>query len=191
MKTINIKFWIICLILITGFTGAYNSVDAQSKKETRKARKEAEKAMLVANFHAQDTVFNLKAFVLEADYLRGRRGEMIPVSSKINFVSVIDAQGTLQTGANGFFGSNGLGGQTVQGNISNYKVSGNTKSLTHNISFDLVSPVGTFNIVMNIMANNTASATITGTNSTRLTWQGNVVALFNTDTFQGESSYRR
>ena len=189
MKKLDIRFIVICLTLITGFTGAYNSVYAQN--ESKKAKKEAEKVMLVANFYAQDTVFNLGAFVLEADYLQGRRGELVSVSSNINFVKVNGARGTLQTGSTGFYGGNGMGGTTAEGNISNYKVQGNTKSLTHKVSFDLVSPIGVYNVVMNIMANNAASATITSTNSLRLTWKGNVVALFNTNTFKGEDSYRR
>jgi len=189
MKTMNIKNLVVCLILITGFTGAYNTVCAQSKREIRKAKKEAEKVMLTVNFYEQSTVFNAKAFVLEADYLQGRRGELVPVSSKINFIKVVDTKGTFQTGSVTGMGLNGFGGITAEGNISNYKVSENAKSLTHKITFDLVSSIGTFNVIINIMANNTASATITTTSSARLTWKGNVVALFNTDTFRGTDVY--
>ena len=192
MKTKSIKLLIVCLILITGVTGAYNSVYAQSKKEAKKAMKEAEKAMLTANFYAQDTILNLREFVLEADYLQGRRGELVPVSSTINFVKVLGERGTLQTGSNTAIGSNALGGVTAEGNISNYKVTSNTKSLTHRITFDLMtSGLGIYNIVINVMANNTASATITDATSLRLTWKGELVALFNTRIFRGQDTYRR
>ena len=194
MKTTNIKF-IVCLMLITNVTGAYNVVCAQNEL-TKKERKEAEKAMLTANFYAQDTIINLREFVLEADYLQGRRGEVVPVRSNLNFVKVQDTKGTLQTGStdNGFsrrFNDNGIGGVTTEGNISNYKVKRNTKSLTHNVTFDLISSLGTFNINMNIMADNTANATITGARSTYLTWKGTLVALFNTSIFKGQEIYRR
>jgi len=193
MKTTNIKFLIVCLMLITGITGAYNSVYAREKKEERKARKEAEKYMLTANYYAQDTILNLREFVLEADYLQGRYGQLIPVSSKINFVKVLGEKGTIQTGNPLYVGSygNGLGGDTAEGNISNYKVSGNPKSLTHRISFDLItSGLGTYNIVINVMADNTASATITNATSMRLTWKGELVALFNANIFKGMDTYR-
>jgi len=191
MKTTNIKFLIVCLILISGI-GAHNSVCAQNKKELRKAKKEAEKLMLTANFYAQDTILNLREFVLEATHLQGRRGEIVPVSSNINFVKVLGEKGTIQTGNSMYFGSNGIGGATAEGNISNYKVSGDPKSLTHRVSFDLVtSGLGAYNIVINVMANNSASATITNATSMRLTWKGELVALFNTNIFKGQDTYRR
>jgi len=186
MKNMNIKFFIVCFALITSVT----AVCAQSKKEAKKSRKEAEKVMLTANFYAQDTIINLREFVLEANYLQGRRGELISVSSNINFVKVLGEKGTLQTGANTAYGFNGLGGVTTEGTISNYKVSKNAKSLTHRVSFDMISSIGVFNIDMNIMANNTASATITSTSSMRVTWKGELVALFNTNIFKGQDTYR-
>ena len=198
MKTANIKFLIVCLIFITGTTGAYNVVCAQDNL-TKKEKKELERAMLTTNFYAQDTILNLREFVLEADYLQGRRGELFPVSSEINFVKVQDNRGTLQTGNRLYAGGNirpvsynGLGGETTEGNITNYKITGNVRSLTHTVSFELVSPLGIFNIVMHIMADNTANATITSTRrTTYLTWRGNLVALFNTRVFKGEDTYRR
>jgi len=186
MKKMNIKLFIVCLILITGVTGVY----AQDKKESKTAKKEAEKIMLTANFYAQDTLINLREFVLEADYLQGRRGQLVSVSRNINYVKVLHGKGTIQTGSNTAIGFNALGGVTTEGNISNYKVTGNTKSLTHRITFDLISSLGVFNIVINVMANNTASATITSTDSTFLTWKGELVALFNTKVFKGQDTYR-
>jgi len=193
MKTKRIKLLIVCLILITGVTGAYNSVYAQSKKEAKKAMKEAEKAMLTANFYAQDTILNLREFVLEADYLQGRRGEIVPVRSNLNFIKVQGERGILQTGNPLYVGNfgNGIGGDTTEGNIHNYRVKRNTKSLTHNVTFVLTSTLGTFNINMNVMADNTASATITSSRSTYLTWKGTLVALFNTNVFRGQDTYRR
>ena len=186
MKKINIKLFIVCLTLIIGVTEAYT----QDKKESRKAKKEAEKYMLTANFYAQDTILNLREFVLEADYLQGRRGQLVSVSKNINFVKVLHGKGTLQTGSNTAIGFNALGGVTTEGNISNYKVTGNPKSLTHRVTFDLISSLGVYNIVINVMANNTANATITSTNSMFLTWKGELVALFNTNVFKGQDTYR-
>ena len=153
MKKMNIKCFIVCLTLITGITGSYNSVFAQDKKEAKKAKKEAEKVMLVANFYAQDTLLRLQEFILETDYLQGRRGQLVSVNPNINFVKVLDTKGTLQTGSVTGIGYNGMGGVTTEGKISNYKVSGNSNSLTHKVSFDLFTNIGTFNIVMNIFAN--------------------------------------
>jgi len=177
-------------MLMIGITGAYNSVFAQGK-ESRKARKAAEKIMLTANFYAQDSLINIREFILEADHLQGRLGQLVAVSSNINFVKVLGDKGTLQTGSLATAGSNAVGGVTAEGNISNYKVTSNAKSLTHQITFDLItSTLGIYNIIINVMANNTASATITDATSLRLTWRGELVALFNTKIFRGQDTYR-
>lgn len=191
MKKTSVRILIICLTIITGINGAYGSMYAQNsnRKEAKKAKKEVENAMLIANFHAQDTVINMRGFVLEADYLQGRGGELVSVSKNINFIQVRGTQGTLQTGSNTAIGFNGLGGVTTEGNISNYKVKGNAKSLTHRVTFDLISNLGIFNIDMNIMANNTATATITSTTSMRLTWKGTLVAPFNSRVFKGQDTF--
>ena len=116
---------------------------------------------------------------------------MISVNDNINFVMIDGAKGALQTGFYSNGGSNGVGGVTVEGNVANYKVKGNSKSLTHVVTFDLISTQGAFNISLDIMADNTATATITSTTSMRFTWKGTLVALYNTKVFEGQNIYNR
>ena len=194
MKTTSTKFLIVCLIIFAGVAESC-SVTRAPDNLTSKERRNLEKAALTLNFYAQDTVLNAREFVLEADFLEGRRGELVVVSPNINFVKVQGNRGTLQTGNELFMGNdrrgNGLGGVTTEGNIINYKVTGNTRSLTHRVTFTIVTNVGVFHVNMFIMADNKSRATITSTNSMQLTWRGNLVAIFNTRVFRGIDTFRR
>lgn len=109
---------------------------AQSSKEARAARREAlkkereERRALEAQ---QDSVAYLKAiealktgsFVLEANNVTFPNGITRYVSSNTNYVQVDNGEGIVQTAFSNFAytpGPNGLGGVTVEGNISGLKM---------------------------------------------------------------------
>ncbi len=185
MKTKKIIFVLFLAVLIFN-TAIVNSQDA---REDRKARKEAETARMTYNYYALDSLLVSRRFVLEADYLQNKIGDRISVSNTLNFVKVDDERGVLQTGSDMLVGSNGFGGVTTEGNISKYKIHRNLKSLSHRVSFNLVSNLGIFNIDMSIRADNYASATITSSRSGRLTWHGHLASLNHTRTFKGMDVY--
>ncbi|HUX95985.1 MAG TPA: DUF4251 domain-containing protein [Bacteroidales bacterium] len=185
MKTKKIIF-ILYLAVLAGITTIGKSQDA---REDKISRKEAEKARMTYNFYALDSLLVSRRYVLEADYLQNKIGDRISVSNTLNFVRVEDEKGVLQTGSDMLVGNNGFGGVTTEGNISKYKIQRNLKSLTHRVSFNLVSNLGIFNIDMSIRADNFASATITSTRSGRLTWHGHLASLNHTRTFKGMDLY--
>ena len=109
---------------------------AQTSKEARAARREAlkkereERRALEAQ---QDSVAYLKAiealktgaFVLEANNVTFPNGITRYVSSNTNYVQVDNGEGIVQTAFSNFAytpGPNGLGGVTVEGNISGLKM---------------------------------------------------------------------
>ena len=64
-----------------------------------------------------------KAFTLEADRVIFKRGRNAFVSSNTNFVMVDDDRASVQVAFNiPASGPNGLGGVTVDGNVSGYKI---------------------------------------------------------------------
>lgn len=108
---------------------------SQSRNERSKEWR-AERERLRAQAHAleqhQDSVafYNaLKAlkdgeWVLEADNVNFFNGVTRFVSSNTNYISCEDGEGTVQTAFNNFvYSPNGLGGITVQGNISGERMS--------------------------------------------------------------------
>ena len=162
---------------------------SQEYQPTRQERKELKRAAYLSNFYSQDTLIVLRKYVLEANYLQNKIGDLLPVSSTINFIKVDGEKAVLQTGTDFGAGSNGVGGATAEGNISNYSVHRNMKSLSHHISFTIMSSIGTYNIDMNVLADNTATATIRGNTSAMLTWRGNLAAIYNARIFKGANRY--
>ena len=78
-------------------------------------------------------------FVLTADRLTTRRGHVIYVSRTTNFIRVDGNRGTVQVAfANApFLGPNGLGGITLNGTVSNYKVKRTKPGITL-VSFNVI-----------------------------------------------------
>lgn len=69
-----------------------------------------------------------KSFTLEADQVIFKRGRTAFVSSNTNFVTVNGNKGSVQVAFNiPVSGPNGLGGVTVDGNVSGYKVTTDKK----------------------------------------------------------------
>jgi hypothetical protein len=187
MKSMKIK--IVSILLILGFLQipfVSNSQDVKPGKQERKALKEAQDNI---NFSILDSLLISRRFVLEADYLQNKIGDKISVSSTLNFVKVDGEKGILQTGSDLLKGSNGSGGVTTEGSISKYKVHKNYKSLTHRVTFNLVSNLGVFNIDMNVTSSNSATATITSTGSGRLTWRGQLMAADHSRVFKGMETW--
>lgn len=188
MKTLASKLGIVLMtigILWTPYM-AFSQDFSHDTKMTRKEKKEARKTELYANYQAIDTLLERKQFVLEADYLQGKYGSEIPVTSTLNFIKVDSPNVILQTGANTAFGYNGVGGVTAEGNIVNYRISKDPKRLSYVVFFTTTTGIGTYDIVLRIGADATARATITGLTSGSLTYRGNLVATYNSRTFKGQ-----
>ena len=183
MKTIKIKTAF--LLFLAGFLAISINGNSQGVKPDKKERKEAKKTQLAANFYVQDSLLFERNFVLEADYLQNKIGEVLPVSNTLNFLKVDGARGILQTGSDYRSGYNGFGGVTVDGNIDAYKIYKDLKSLNHRVTFNLLSNLGSFNVDLNVSADNSASATITGTTSGRLTWRGHLKSLASSRAYKG------
>ena len=183
MKTIKIN--LISLFILTGLVGISINANSQDTKLDRKERKEARKAEMSANFYALDTLLMERRFILEADFLQNKIGDMIPVSNTLNFVRVNGSDGILQTGSDSRIGYNGFGGVTAEGNVQSLKINKDYKSFSHRVSFNLLSSLGAFNIDMVVTADNNASATITGTTSGSLTWRGHLKSLENSRAYKG------
>ena len=124
-------------------------------------------------------------YVLEADYLQNKYGTRVYVTSTLNFIRVDVPKGVLQTGSDTRQGYNGVGGVTAEGTIGDYKITRNFKNLSCTVTFNLVTNIGSFNILMTVSADNNATATISGTTSGRLTWDGHLVTLDKSRVFKG------
>lgn len=169
---------------------SYSQDFSQDRKLNKKEKKEVRKAGLYANYRAIDTLLQQKTFVLEAEFLQGRMGEEVPVSPNINFIRVQSPGVVLQTGTTSYAGSgyNGVGGVTAEGTINNYRITSDEKRLNHTVFFSTTTQIGTYDILLRISADATATATITGMTRGSLTYRGNLVAPYNSRVFKGRNS---
>ena len=186
MKTIKINVAI--LLFFVGFLFASPLAGAQGSKLTKQEKKEARKAIMVANYYILDSLIQAKSFVLEADFLMDRYGQRISVVSTVNFIKVDESKGILQTGSNSNFGYNGVGGVTAEGNVGTWEVEKDNKKLTHRVRFTLMTNLGIFDVTMNVSSDNYATATITGLGPGNLTWQGHIATVGNSRIFKGQNT---
>jgi hypothetical protein len=175
------------LFLISGLL--FVSVVASSQEKlTRQERKEVEKARRAANFSILDSLLNTRKFVLEADYLRSNYGEIIPVTRGLNFIKINGENGVMQTGSSTGLGYNGVGGVTAEGTIGNWMIYKNFKTLNYTIQFNIVTNIGNYDIILNVNADNRATATISGLTPGQLTWDGHLETIGNSRIFKGQNS---
>jgi hypothetical protein len=187
MKTMKMNK--VSLFLAFGFFLIFLNGNSQDIRLSRQERKEVRKAQMAANFYLIDSLLNAKSFVLEADYLANKYGYMIPVVSNLNFIKVDGSNGILQTGSNTGIGYNNVGGVTTQGNIGDWKLTKNLKSMSFSLHFNLLTNLGAFDILMTVSSDNHASATITANNPGRLTWDGHLKTIDNSRVYKGRETF--
>jgi hypothetical protein len=183
-----LKFNSRILLLAMGMLSVTLAGYSQDAKEMRKERREERKASLFANFSALDTVLKARTFVLEADFLINTYGERVHVPSTINFIRVDSTKAVLQTGSDFRFGYNGVGGVTAEGSIGAWKLNKNFKNLSYTLQFNVTTQIGTYDVIMTISSDNHCLATITGLSAGRLTYDGYLVAPYNSRVFKGQNT---
>ena len=173
---------------------------AQSSKEARAARREAlkkereERRALEAQ---QDSVAYLKAiealktgsFVLEANNVTFPNGITRYVSSNTNYVQVDNGEGIVQTAFSNFAytpGPNGLGGVTVEGNISGLKMK-EDKDGNYFYSYTIQGVAISATVFITLTGGtNQASVNISPNfNNNNMTMTGRLLPIDESDVFQG------
>ena len=114
-------------------------------------------------------------FVLEADQLRDKRGNTVNVSSMINFIASDSITGVIQIGSNQYVGMNGAGGITIEGTISNYKMTHNEKNGTYNVTYTVLSSLGAFTVQLTAYTGGRADATVSSNWPGKVNYSGYLV----------------
>jgi hypothetical protein len=158
------------------------ALEKQMKRE-QQAEEARQKAILVGK------MVEYRWFVLEADQLRSKRGEVANVSSMINFIACDSVNGVIQIGSNSYVGYNGVGGITVEGSISNYEYSQDEKSGSYDITYNVKSSTGTYFVRMFVSADGRADATVSSTWPGRVNYVGYIVPPSLSKVYKGTSRY--
>jgi hypothetical protein len=178
------------IILISVFLAVVVSLQAQDEKLSRKEKKKQErKAQDEQKYIRTGELLDSMKFVLEADYLDNQRGTRIIVPNTLNFIMVDSTNAVLQIGRNSGIGSNGVGGTTAEGVISRYDVTKNEKRKAYDVRMSVNTNIGSYDVFMMVAADGSARATLSGLYPGKLVWDGEIVSLEETITFQGRTSY--
>ncbi len=131
-------------------------------------------------------IIDSAAWVLEADMLYNRYGRSVNVNSTLNFVGVKGEYSTVQLGNETAMGLNGVGGITVEGRISKYKVDYIEKSESYSILMMVTSNAGTFDIQINCSGDGTrADATIRGNRPYSIRYSGRLIPVAMSTVYKG------
>lgn len=187
------KILFLLAILLIGTGAMMAQDDKTSQKEAKKAEKEAKKATeqaeQMALFEQAKQALENKDFVLEAERVEFKRGSYVYVTPNTNFVSLVDNRASIQLAFNGGRpGPNGIGGITVEGNISNYEIKTDKKgNVTVNMMVQGVAVSASVSIRL-IHGSNRCLATVNPNfNSNRVTFNGFLYPSEESNVFKGRS----
>ena len=192
------KVLLLSTLLLFVFIGVTNA--QQTRKERREARREAAKKKLEAERALeaqQDSIAFQKAitamkegnFVLEADNIMFPSGITRYVTSSTNYIQVQDDEGIVQTAFTNFSYAptpNGIGGVTVEGDISGMKIKQDKDGNYYcNYMIQGIAISATISITLT-GGTNQASVTISPNfNNNTMTMLGVLVPTSESDVFQG------
>ena len=190
MKTII--FILLCFGIML-HAGAQDDLSL-SKKEIKRFQKEQRKLDQKAELERMGGItkwmVTSQQFVLEANDLSDRYGNRVPVSSTINFIMVDSSTGVMQLGNAYSMGYNGVGGTTLEGRISEYKVRTiGKKKEAWSVSWTLSSTLGTYNISLTVSANGNADASIRSNWPGNINYHGNLVPISRARIYKSSTTY--
>lgn len=176
----------IIIILILAFLS--NVILAQTgDKNPAATRKEKRNAEIEEQFQLNKSMLENRDFVLEADRLLDKRGNTFIVNSTINFVAVDSATAVIQIGSNYRLGPNGVGGVTAKGKITNWKLTENKKQKSFNLTINVMTTIGIYDLSFMIGPLNSATATLTGLRAGQLTFEGRLIPYTESSVYEGQS----
>ena len=170
--------------------GAESTMSRQeARKAARAAHRKAEAAQQLKDFQAAVECIKSGSFVIEVDQLLFPRGLTKFVSSLTNFVSMNEGKAVIQIATSNFRpGPNGVGGITVEGNVSNITMSTTKRGgVYYNFMVQGMMVSATVNVQL-LGDGNRATVTIyPNFNNNNLTMTGTVVPYSQSDVFQGQT----
>jgi hypothetical protein len=187
-----------CISMLCGGVMMAQSTRQERREAWLEARAER-RAELKQKEAIQDSVTFQKAlnaltsgnWVLEADNVVFRNGMLRYVSANTNYVAIQNGKGTVQTAFNNFvYSPNGLGGVTVQGQVSDQKISRDKDgNVFMNFSIFGGSISATLNLTLTVGTNEASVYISPNFNGNTLTMNGNLVPYDEATIFEGTTSW--
>ena len=194
--------FIVSICLLCGMSGYAQSCGRSCRTEREKEwrmNRQRKRAEARAIEQRQDSLAYKSAlaalkegsWVLEANNLNFANGVMRFVSSSTNYISCNDGQGTIQTAYENFsYSPNGLGGVTVQGNISSIQISMDKDGNVYcNFSIQGNSVSATVSLTLTAGTNQASGLVNPNFAGQSLTFDGYLVPYSQSTVFQGMTQW--
>ncbi|NPD45672.1 MULTISPECIES: DUF4251 domain-containing protein [unclassified Lentimicrobium] len=179
----------ISILIILAFCFQVNAQETKSKKEIRAEKKAQEKAEQDEHRLVQEQWVLDTTFVLEAQRVTNKIGEVFQLNSTINFVYVNNGKATIQLGFDQLVGWNGVGGMTISGRITKYEIEDEKKNKPIFIRMSIQGSTGMQDLTIWISSNGNGEATIVDMRGNRIQFSGDIVSVDKTRTFKGMELY--
>ncbi|OHX67917.1 DUF4251 domain-containing protein [Flammeovirga pacifica] len=155
----------------------------QLEKQQAKAEEEARLAMAKQAMHDQE-------FVLEANQVFDRYGNVAQVTNNINFIKMNKNTCVVQLGFDGIVGYNGVGGITLDGKISDLKITENEHGGL-SMDFNVQGSMMQARVRINLNGgDNWADASVRSqTENIEIKFRGNIIPSNLSNIFQGATPY--
>lgn len=180
---------IIAILIIFSFCFKVNAQDTKSRKEIKAEKKAQEKTEQDAHRMVQEQWVKDTTFVLEAQRVSNKLGEVFQLNSTINFVYVNKDKATIQLGFDQLVGWNGVGGITVTGRITRYEIDNEKKNKPIYIRMSIQGSAGMQDITIWISSNGNGEATIVDMRGNRIQFSGDIVSVEETSVFKGNELF--
>lgn len=139
------------------------------------------------SWFSADKSLEQRSFVVEADAVSFKNGTRVIVNSITNFISVKGDRGVIQISPSAFSsGPNGMGGITVDGNVSGFEMSTDRRGNTH-VTMNITGRAINARVDMTLYeGSNEAYVTVTPNfNSRTVRLEGKIVPYENSRTVEG------
>ena len=130
-------------------------------------------------------------FVLEADYMIDKSGKRITADQSLNFIMVDSTHAMLQNGKTAGQGANGVGGVSLSGNITSWKVESNEKKKSFSLQMNVLTDNGFLTVFMNISTGHNTTASVSGNQWLEMyRYEGRLVPLEESSVYKGRTLFR-
>lgn len=179
---------VVCIIILLNCITS--SIAQEEKKLSKKEKKEWKLQQLEVQRQAILDLLESRTWVIEAHTVYDRYNQSYQLNPSINFVGVKDDEGALQLGFNGLIGWNGVGGVTIDGQVTQYEVKDGQKDNTPTVVLRFQGRgVGFATINVSVNTSGQATARVSGDFGERISFSGIIKSLEESLVYKGQSLF--
>lgn len=151
------------------------------------AQEDIDSMVIKTNTTLLEQMMKTRNFILEADNLRQEASRSYNVQPNLNFVKVNDDNAVIQMGSTTGVGFNGLGGITIEGDVTDYEL--DTSDGNYNVNFTVDSPSGFFDVFVDTSDPQIAEARVSSIRGNQITFSGKLVPPSSASVTTGTPTY--